>query len=387
VSRQWTSPALDGDIYTQPLLAGGRVVVATEGDTVYSLDPASGRIQWSTSLGRPVDGSTLPCGDIDPSGITSTPVIDSTTGLVWVVDFVQPDHHDLVSLDLSTGQIRSRRPVDPPGVSPDVEQQRGALTLANGQVYVPFGGLYGDCGAYHGFVVGAPVAGGALASWQAPTAREGGVWASPGAAVDSGGRLFVTTGNGSSTSVYDEGNAVVRLSPALVQEDQFAPTNWAQLSRTDTDLGSVAPTLLPDGGVFQVGKQGVGYLLDGNHLGGIGGQRAQAPVCQSAFGGTAVSGTTIFVPCRDGLVAVTVTGSRIAVVWQGPTNPAGTPVLSGGLVWELCADGALFGLDPQTGAVRFRDHVTTATHFPAIAAGQGQLFVPAGSRVLAYRGV
>jgi outer membrane protein assembly factor BamB len=387
VSRQWTSPSLDGDVYAQPLVVGGRVVVATEGNTLYSLDPATGRVKWSTNLGQPVDGSTLPCGDIDPSGITSTPVIDTATDTVWVVAFLRPAHHDLVAVDLATGQIRSRRSVDPPGADPTVEQERGALAMANGMVYVPYGGLFGDCGAYHGYVVGAPVAGGALAVWQAPTAREGGVWAPPGPSIDADGRLFVATGNGSSTSTFDGGDAVVRLSPLIVQEDLFAPANWLQLNENDTDLGSVTPTLLPDGLVFQIGKEGVGYLLDGNRLGGVGGERFQSRVCGSAFGGTAVSGTTVFVPCRDGLVALTVSADRFTVAWRGPANPAGTPVLAGGLVWELSPDGTFFGVDPRTGAVRFHDDPGTTAHFPAVAALEGQLFVPAGARVVAYGGI
>ncbi len=388
IARQWASPTVDGAIYGQPLLASGRVVVATEADSVYSLDAATGRIQWRAQLGRPVDGSSLPCGDIDPSGITSTPVIDAATNTVWVVAFLQPAHHDLVAIDLSSGQVRSRRAIDPPGADPSVEQQRGALALANGMVYVPYGGLFGDCGAYHGYVVGAPASGaGPLASWRVPTAREGGVWAPPGPVIDSAGRLYVTTGNGESSSSFDEGNAVIRLSPSLAQEDLYAPTNWLELNETDGDLGSLSPTLLPGGGVFQAGKQGVGYLLDGDHLGGVGGQRSQGPVCRGAYGGTAVSGTTVFVPCRDGLVAVSVGGGKISLAWRGPADPAGTPVLSGGLVWELSTDGTLLGLDPATGAVRYRDRAATTTHFPALAAVGGQLFVPAGTQVVAYNGI
>jgi outer membrane protein assembly factor BamB len=308
-------------------------------------------------------------------------------GTVWVVAFVRPAHHELVAVDLASGQVRSRRAVDPPGADPTVEQQRGALGLANGMVYVPYGGLFGDCGAYHGYVVGAPVEGGAQSVWQAPTAREGGVWAPPGPAIDAAGRLFVTTGNGSSTTKFDGGDAVVRLSPSLVQQDFFAPANWLELNENDTDLGSVSPALLPGGAVFQIGKEGVGYLLDGNRLGGVGGERFQSQVCRSAFGGTAVSGASVFVPCRDGLVALTVSADRFTVAWRGPSSPAGTPMVSGGLVWELTPDGTLFGLDPGTGAVRFHDTPGTTAHFPAVAALDGQLFVPAGTRVVAYGGI
>ena len=110
-------------------------------------------------------------------------------------------------------------------------------------------------------------------SWEVPTTRQGGIWAPPGPVIDDRGQVYVTTGNTESTVTFDDGNAVVRLSPELRQTDVFAPTNWAELNSGDTDLGSVSPTLVPGGLVFQIGKEGVGYLLDGGHLGGIGGQR------------------------------------------------------------------------------------------------------------------
>src|SRR6202011_677427 len=104
VARAWTSSPLDGAVYAEPLVVGDRVIAATESDSVYALSATTGTVLWSAKLGSPVPGSALPCGNIDPSGITGTPVIDTTTGLVWAVAFVQPGHHDLVALDLSTGR-------------------------------------------------------------------------------------------------------------------------------------------------------------------------------------------------------------------------------------------------------------------------------------------
>src|SRR5215470_12651289 len=63
---------LDGAVYGQPLVIGGLVIAATEGDTVYGLDRATGNIRWHVHLGTPVPLSALPCGDIDPLGITGT---------------------------------------------------------------------------------------------------------------------------------------------------------------------------------------------------------------------------------------------------------------------------------------------------------------------------
>jgi outer membrane protein assembly factor BamB len=207
--------------------------------------------------------------------------------------------------------------------------------------------------------------------------------------VDNAGQLYVTTGNTESRAAFDDGNAVVRLSPGLTQVDVFAPANWAELSSTDTDLGSVSPTLVGGGLVFQIGKEGVGYLLDGGHLGGIGGQRFSSQVCDSAFGGTAVSGTVVYVPCRDGLVALRVdTGAPLfTTLWKGPSAAAGSPVVAGGWVWAVTLAGDLYGLDQASGAVRFRDHVGHVSHFPSLAVGAGQLFAVTTNRVIGYSGI
>jgi outer membrane protein assembly factor BamB len=385
-TRQWTTQTLDGQLYGQPLEVGGHVIVATEGDTVYALNPATGAVQWQQHVGSPVPRSALPCGNIDPSGITGTPVIDPAASLVWAVAFVQPGTHDLVALDLATGAVRSRRSIDPPGASPLVEQQRGALTLSGGRVYVPFGGLFGDCGNYHGYVVSAPLNGsGGLQYWQAPSTREEGIWAPPGPVIDGQGRIFVATGNGTSTSTFDDSNAVVHLSAALAQQDVFAPSDWVQLNKTDADIGSVSPTLVGSQ-VFQVGKRGVGYLLSADHLGGVGGQQYQRPVCSGgAFGGTAVNGTTIYVPCRDGLVALDVSGGQFSVRWRSPGSAAGTPSVAGGVVWSLSVDGQVLGLDPSTGTTLFRSQVPTSRSLPSLLATGGRLFVPSDNTLVAFR--
>ncbi|HEY3810510.1 MAG TPA: PQQ-binding-like beta-propeller repeat protein, partial [Acidimicrobiales bacterium] len=72
----WTSSKLDGAVYAEPLVVGSAVIVATEDDSVYALDATTGSLRWMRHLATPVAGSTLPCGNIDPSGITGTPVAD-----------------------------------------------------------------------------------------------------------------------------------------------------------------------------------------------------------------------------------------------------------------------------------------------------------------------
>ena len=84
LDQAWQA-TLDGAVYGQPLLVGGRLIAATEQDTVYALDPGTGQVLWTTSLGEPIARSDLPCGNIDPLGITGTPAYDPATGLIFVV--------------------------------------------------------------------------------------------------------------------------------------------------------------------------------------------------------------------------------------------------------------------------------------------------------------
>jgi outer membrane protein assembly factor BamB len=387
-SRRW-STSISGAVYAQPLAVGDRVVVATEHDEVLAVQAGTGRVLWTTTLGQPIAGSDLPCGNIDPTGITGTPVIDASAGTVWVVAFVRPGRHVLAALDLTSGAVRSRTVVDPPGADPHVEQQRGALTLSAGHVYVPFGGLYGDCGAYHGYLVGVdtrtptdpPLV------YQVPSQREGAIWAPPGAALAPDGTLLVATGNGSATTSYDGGNSVIRLSPDLHQLDSFTPTNSPQLNAEDRDLGSTTPLQVGGGLVFQIGKAGVGYLLHADRLGGVGGQAYSGQVCRSVLGATTYSAPLIVVPCEDGLVALRVESAAqpsFSVAWRVASLTTGPAIVAGGTLWALDRNaGDAVALDLTTGAVRARVHVGGANHFATPGSGGGQLYVAAGGQLVA----
>src|SRR5438067_5535512 len=258
--RLWTSPTLDGAVYAEPLIVGTSVFVATENDSIYALAAEDGHVIWRTHVGTPVDQATLPCGNINPLGITGTPVVDLATGeLFAVAEEAGPSGpvHELVGVDTGSGAIRMRRFVDPQGADPSVHQQRAALALGSGNVYVAYGGLAGDCGNYNGRVVGSKEDGsGPLLSYKVPTAREGGSWAPAGPTVDATGNLFVATGNGSATaagSAYDHGNSVIKLSPALAELDSWAPTDWLSANQTDADVGSTSPEPVGNGLLFQVG--------------------------------------------------------------------------------------------------------------------------------------
>jgi outer membrane protein assembly factor BamB len=380
----WTTP-MDGAVYGQPIVAGGLVYAATENDTVYALDPVTGKATWQQHLGTPVPRSALPCGDIDPLGITSTMVYDPATNLVFALAETTGGHHTLYGLDAATGAVRVTRAAEPPEGDPIAHQQRGALTLLGGKVYIPYGGLYGDCARYIGSVVAIPTVGDAPAiAFAVPTSREGGIWA-PGGGVEQGGRLLYSVGNGESTNGWDSSDSVLALTPQLQVADRFAPTTWPDDNAQDLDLGSMSPVVV-NGFVFIAGKRGTGYVLRLNQFGGVGGQVVQADICK-AYGGAAVDGDVVYVPCTDGTRAVQVdSAGQPHVLWHTTVPARGSPVLGGGALWVVDYQAGLLDLlDPGTGAVRQKLSIGPAPHFASPTLADGQAYVGTMTGVVAVR--
>lgn len=369
---------LDGAMYASPITARGVTVAATEQDSVYGLD-YNGRQLWRTSLGSPARSGDLPCGNIDPSGITGTPVY--ADGTVYVApEYRDPVRHELVALDIRTGKPRWRVNIDRPGTDPRAMQERGALTIAGGRVWVPFGGRAGDCGNYKGRVVGVPVDGrGAPIEYTVPTPREGGIWTPPGPVVDSAGRLYVAVGNGEhgQGDSYDYSDSVLQLSPEAKLLDSFSPTTWGSDNEDDLDLGSQGPVLVGSKWVFIAGKSGTGYVLRQGDLGGIGGQVSQAPLCRS-FGGAAVDRDVVYVPCDDGVRAVRVdAGGKLHMLWHAAGSIAGSPVLGGQRVWALDqGGGVLHALDPASGRSTAQVGVGRTSRFATPALHGNHVLVP-----------
>ena len=412
----WKSPALDGTVYGEPLVYGSHVYVATENDTIYSLDTASGEIAWERHLATPVSSGQLPCGDITPTvGITSTPVIDPATQTIYaVMDTWDGTHaesikHELVALDLGSGALRPGFPtdVDPPfpsgrGGSPAQQLQRAALALDGSDVVIGYGGNAGDCGTYWGWLVGASETGAApLLSYQVDAGaghEQGAIWGSGnGPPVDAGGDIYTATGNGSSGSEYDHGDSVLKLNPSLQLIEAWAPKDWQILDETDADLGSSDPVPLPHGFLFEIGKQGIGVLLRAGDLGGVGGApAAELNICGGSWGGgiyVPATGTTgtLYVTCSDGVRAVAVSELNsanpllvLAPGWKVSKDAVGPPIFAGGLVWVANQENAyLYGLDPATGTVKFEDYLTMFAHFSTPSAAGGQLFAADGEHVTA----
>lgn len=265
-------------------------------------------------------------------------------------------------------------------------------------MYVPFGGRAGDCGNYHGWVMSFPGSGsGSLVSMPLPEGsdHEGGLWQPAGASVDSAGDLYYASGNtsrSSSTCTYDYGDSVIKFSPSLGILDEFHPSNWTSLNVSDSDIGSTGPLLLPGGDVFQVGKAGQGYLLSQSSLGGANHttplftQHACPNQTQnSAYGGDAFDGSRIFVPCTNGVVALSYNPSAhtFASLWQasGIYDP---PIVAGGYVWADSGSN-LTGLDPASGNIVFQLPLgASASHFGTPAAANSQILVPAGSSLVVF---
>ena len=167
-------------------------------------------------------------------------------------------------------------------------------------------------------------------------------------------------GNGAETQgAWDHSDSVLRLSPQLKLEDGFAPANWRAENSSDADLGSIGPVLLPDGLVFVAGKDGKGYVLHANALGGVGGQMAEMQICNGqAMGGAALVGSQVLVPCTDGVRLVTIrSNGQMSIVWHSPDMTL--PVIVGGhTVYGLNKSGVLFATDLNNGQLRINLHTS-----------------------------
>jgi polyvinyl alcohol dehydrogenase (cytochrome) len=412
----WSSPKLDGGIFGEPLVADGRVVVATANDTVYALSAKTGSVLWSTHLGTPVPVAGVPCPSVVSPivGITGTPYIDLAKNEIFVVAMLQTSftvQHRLYGLNLFDGSIELDQSADPPGSQRLQEFQRAGLTASQGRIVIAYTG-FGDCGTYHGWVVGIPETGGSMLTYEAATLPGeffGGIWMGGAApVVDPAGHIWVSVGNGTVTSDahgWDGSNSVIELSPGFRVLQRFGDPLWQPDNQLDFDLGSTNPALV-NGFVFIVGKAGTAYLARQRHLGGVGGQVASLALCQpsrlggSAWGGTAVDGSVVYVNCDDGLpgnahyshiTAVQVTKKRpyLHVLWRATTvRTAGPPIVAGGKVWTILLRGqVVVGLSQASGQPELEAPIgVSANHFPTPAVADGLLLVPSLNQVLAFVG-
>ena len=365
---------VDGAIYTQPLwvpgvsIGGGThnvVFVATQHDSAYAFDADASPCvtYWHVNLLDTLHGGTSGegpirwndvgnCyGDIYPEvGVTGTPVIDPSTGTIYVVSASESNplttgscsgssanfYHRLHALDLATGSEKFNAPMtisaSVPGTgdasvggmvnfSSQLHHNRSGLALSGGNVYVAFA-AHEDAPPYHGWLIAynaSDVTQQTAVFNTTPNGlqgADGGIWAGGGApALDSVGDIYVSTGNGD----YDEsslppnndyGDSILRLHLSGVPTANgvnlsvagwFTPDDQLTLQQTDGDLGSGAPVLLPDQTtsglpahlLAQVGKEGIVYLIDRDNMGQYS-PSSNGQIVQSFNGGGGLWGTPAF---------------------------------------------------------------------------------------------
>jgi hypothetical protein len=424
-----------GNIYAQPLYwhpagaAGGLVIVATEDNVVAALDAVTGRTVWQQSLGPAAARSALHCGgNIDPLGITGTPVIDERSGALYLnamVDRGDGPRHFVFGLSLADGAVLPGWPVDTAdslraiGVTfdPRIQNQRGALTMVGDQLYVPYGGHYGACGKYHGSVVGfrldKPAA---FAAWRT-SGIGGGNWAPGGIAFD-GQYLFIGTGpNTGFDHDWSGGQAVIRLPPDLdwrpTPQDFFA-VGGDQVWAHDLGGSNPLPIDLPEGGphsalLITFAKA---YLLDRAELGGVDHPLDAQTIGQSviitspatyrvgddtmvAFQGTGSSCPTG--KEGAGVVALRITGGPQPSMqtawcaklsgWQEATIVTTSDDAADPIVWIVGAeaDEKLHGFRGDTGQELFKgDPLPGLRHFVAVLPAAGRLYVAGDGQVFAF---
>lgn len=463
--------SVDGKVDAQPLylshltLASGSAAgthnvlfVATEHDSVYAFDADTGATLWHSAL--LAQGETLSdthgCSQVTPEiGITSTPVIDRAAGpngVLYVVamslDGQSNYHQRLHALDVTTGAELFGGPMEITGTypnaagtttfSPGQYEERAALLLANGLIYTSWTS-HCDIAPYSGWIIafnqatlartavlnvapnsGAPLSGGNGFNSNGPA-----IWMSgDGPAADSGGNVYLLTGNGRFETTQnsggfpsqgDYGNSFLKIATAggaMTVADYFAMSNEVSESAADADLGSGGEMLLPDlmdsanmvrhlvvgagkdGNIYVVNRDGMGkFNASSNNIwqeldGVVGGGVRSSP---AYFNGNVYygdSGGTLkaFHITSAMLSSTPMSHSAVAFTYPGASPVISANGSSNGIVWAHentsvavlhafdAADLAheLYNSNQATGS---RDHFGTGNKFIAPAVADGKVFV------------
>ncbi len=397
--------ATDGKVDAQPLLLSGVAIpgvgtrnvlyVVTENDTIYAFDSDSGAVLWQMSaLGAgevPSDGRN--CSQVVPEiGITSTPVIDPSRGVIYFVAMSRlgPSiyFHRLFALDVATGAqmfggpvtIQASVPGSGAGSSggtlafdPKQYEERAALTLVNGSLITAWSS-HCDIDPYTGWIMSydpATLRQTAVLN-VTPNGSRGALWmAGAGPAADSAGNIYVLDGNGTFDTTLNAGgfpsqgnfgNAFLKIAAnGLAVTDYFATFDTVSKSNADSDLGSggalVLPDLLDAGGQVHhlavgAGKDAHMYIVNRDAMGAW--NPASNAIYQDITGGLSggvwsmpayFNGALYYGASGDNLKAFPISNARIAstAASQSPrtfTYPGSTPGISAsgnanGIVWAL----------------------------------------------------
>jgi PQQ enzyme repeat len=422
-----------GNVHAQPLyIEGGpngpMIIAVTASNNIYALNASTGAVIWSrTNIGAPVT-SGLPCGNINPAGTIGTPVVDLASRSLFFDALIagSPIKHFIFSLNVDTGATNAGWPVDLnarasyngiPFVSL-AQENRGALALVNGIVYNSYSGYLGDCGNYHGWVVGVHINDPTNVGAWATAAQGGGIWGHSGVASD-GTNMFVITGNTFTTQgqQWSGGEAIVRLQAGPVftgnPTDFWAPINWQALDQGDTDLGGCSAILIdvpgatPSQLVLALGKDGNAYLVNRNNLGGV-----ASPVASQAVDGVTRGQSSATYHTNQGTYFVFRTGSggisaykisaanppAIVPAWSVNQSGQGSPWVTttdgtnNAIVWVVGAQGdhRLHGYNGDTGAVIYagggaNELMTGDRKWNSGIVARGSIYVANDNRVYAFR--
>ena len=441
-----------GPVYAQPLYLAGNgtvsdlVIVATNQNHLIGFNAASGAKVYDQTLAAPVPKANLAslratCGNVDPLGIIGTPVIDGATRSIYLSSEQLSGSnakHMVYAIDANNGMTRAGWPIDIGTAAKSsnatfnalAQHQRGALAIVGGRLLVPYGGHYGDCGDYHGWVVSIDTATPTQVSAFATRAIAGGIWAPSGIASD-GTNVYFSTGNTQAMTnsftppaMYGDGNTVFKLPPSLAQTgamtEYFVPTNWSALDQADDDLGGVGPILVevpgatPSNLIVQFGKDQKAYLINRDTMGGQSAPIAAPTVAGSAIVGAGVAYRTAMGTyalfrgavsgCPSGqtgsMAAIRITAGSpptAAVAWCGGAATNKSPAVSmtnaGGtdaLVWIVGNDNRLRAYDGDTGTVVFNggaagDVMGASSNFITPIIANGRIFVSANAQTWAFR--
>jgi len=376
----------DDPVDAAPLVASGLSVngathnvlyVATEHDSVYAFDADSGArlAQVSLLASGESPSDTRSCTQILPEiGITATPVIDRSAGpngTLYVVAMSKDasgNYHqrlhalDLVSLAdrLPAASITATYPGGGANGSNGVQsfdpkqyKERGALLLANGQIYTVWAS-HCDNEPYNGWIIAyneTSLAQSAVLDLT-PNGTEAGIWNVAGLAADSAGALYALMANGTFDTTLnssglpnlgDYGNSAVKLAASagsLGVVDYFTTDNTVAESDTDTDLGSGSPLVLPDqvdamGATRHLliggGKDGNLLLLDRDSLGKfVAGSNPAYQLVSSALPGGLYSAAAYF----NGSVYIANTGGTLKAFTLSLALLPATPNSQSGAIFD-----------------------------------------------------
>ena len=435
---------VDGQQYAEPLYVPNLaipgkgthdvVLVVTQHNSVYAFDADSnagpdGGLLWHVNLGPPattpspyIGGRYGPWTLVTPYiGIEGTPVIDPSTNTMYLDSFTNPasgvyEHH-IYAIDITTGQnrvapvlVQATYPGNGAGSTDgqnvpfiaNRQQQRPALTLLNGIVYVAYGS-FDDTDPHHGWILGYDAATLQLKQvWNStpnlltppgPNAGEGPIWQSGAGLSSDGSNLYAMTGNGDfDTNLNAQGfptaaayaDSFVKVSTAndtLALTDYFTPYNQQALTNADNDVGSAGPMVLPDSVgsaahlhlLVGVGKQGIIWVLDRDNMGKFNPTTdhvlQEVQLGSGAWSNPAYFNGRIYFHGVNGVLkAYTIANgvlSSTAVAQGGPRYgyPGATPSISSngtsnGIIWDLQSSGVLHAYDATTLAELYNSNQT-----------------------------